>query len=371
MSERIIMVIFNAIMLLTVLVMQTLITKISRKNILLGVSLPEDKRETDEVKKIIIGFTRENIIVGTISLIIISFLIYSIDNINFLVISTFLYIGILFLVYARWNKKVKNLKKEKEWDKLESKVSVVDTEFSRDRGNTGAVSKKWFLIPLGIVILNAILVLFMYSSLPTKIPMHWDFKGNIDGYMNKTILTAMFMPIMQLFVGLVIYASYMFMIKSKQQINSKDPKISLKRNVIFRNIWSIYFIVILIAIELLLTPLNMASLGLFSNMGMYSIVSLIVYGFILIGSIVIGLVVGQGGERLKLGEDKEVSRRYEMDDDKFWKLANSIYYNPNDPSVFVEKRVGIGWTVNTGRLAGMFIMILPFIIIAITLFFIR
>lgn len=94
------------------------------------------------------------------------------------------------------------------------------------------------------------------------------------------------------------------------------------------------------------------------------------YGFIL-ASIAIGVVVGQGSERLKLEGGEEISNSYDIDDDKFWKLANSIYYNPNDSSVFVEKRVGIGWTVNTGRPAGMFIMILPFIIIAITLYFIR
>lgn len=275
------------------------------------------------------------------------------------------------MVYAKWNKKVKEFKKEKEWDKLGSKVLVVDTEFSRDRGDTNNVSKKWFLIPLAIVILNIILVLVMYSSLPAEIPMHWDFSGNIDGYMNKSIFTAMFMPIVQLFIGLVIYASYIFMLKSKQQINSKDPEKSLRRNIIFRNIWSIYFIVILTVMELLFTSLNMASLGLFSNMGMYSIVSLIVYGFILIGSIAIGVMVGQGGERLKIDGDLEVSDSYNINDDKFWKLASSIYYNPNDSSVFVEKRVGIGWTANTGRPVGMFIMILPFIIIAITLFSIR
>lgn len=64
MSEKMIMLIFNAIILLVVLITQTLITKISRKNILLGVRLPEGKIETEEVKKLIKGFVRENIIVG-------------------------------------------------------------------------------------------------------------------------------------------------------------------------------------------------------------------------------------------------------------------------------------------------------------------
>lgn len=28
-----------------------------------------------------------------------------------------------------------------------------------------------------------------------------------------------------------------------------------------------------------------------------------------------------------------------------WKWG-ILYYNPNDPSVWVEKRIGIGWTLN-------------------------
>ncbi|HBM4220466.1 TPA: hypothetical protein LWK36_002952, partial [Listeria innocua] len=34
--------------------------------------------------------------------------------------------------------------------------------------------------------------------------------------------------------------------------------------------------------------------------------------------------------------------------DAFWK-AGVIYFNRNDPALFVEKRFGIGWTINTAR----------------------
>jgi uncharacterized membrane protein len=82
-------------------------------------------------------------------------------------------------------------------------------------------------------------------------------------------------------------------------------------------------------------------------------------------------VVGQGGDRIKLDDDKELAEGCDIDDDNLWKLANSIYYNPNDSSIFIEKRVGSGWTVNAGRPVGMALMILPFIIIILTLFFIK
>lgn len=368
MSEKIIILAINIFTLLILLIMQILIVKTSRKNILLGVKLPEEKVQSVEVKTIIKGYTRENLIIGIPLLLLIGFLMYRIDKVNFFIFSLFLYMGALFLIYLRWNKKIKELKKEKEWDKLSNKIVVIDTKFSRDRGKAGVISKKWFLIPLIIVILNLILTYIMYPSLPDVIPTHWDLKGNVDGYMNKSVMTALITPIAQISIGLIMYFSYYFMMKSKQQINSKNPKLSLKKNTIFRRAWSMYFIVTLISLELIFTWSNMISLGMLDNMKKLNVIQFIVFGIIIIWSLVLGIKVGQGGDRLKLVEDKEPNTEYDIEDDNLWRLGNSIYYNKNDSSIFVEKRVGVGWTVNAGRPLGMLILVLPFIIIIATFF---
>lgn len=368
MTYNLINALFNIFTLSIILVVQTLTTSTSRKNILLGVKIPEEKIKTDGVEAIKKGFKKESILVGIPSLIILSMLVYYINNINMIMFSTFGFIGILFLVYLRWNKKAKQLKAQEGWGRLSSKVLVVDTDFSRDRGSAETLSKKWYLIPLSIVLVNAVLALVMYPSLPEVIPTHWDLKGNADGLMNKSMLVVMIMPIIQLIMVLVFYGSNQFMLNSKQQINSKNPKISVKKNTIFRKVWSIYFLVVLILMEILLTALNLASLGLFSNVGVINIFTFIITGSIVLSSVVISIKLGQGGDRLKIN-DEEDSKGYDIDDDNLWKLGNSIYYNPNDSSIFVEKRVGIGWTVNTGRPIGMFLTILPIIIIILTLYF--
>ncbi len=371
MSERIIMVLFNSVVLLILLIMQILTPRITRKNILLGVKIPEEKMEADEVKNIIKGFKRDNLIVGIPALVIISLLIYYIDNIHVFTISTFIYIGILFLVYIRWNKKSKELKKEKGWDKVGSKVVVIDTKFSRDRGKVSTISQKWFLIPISIVIISTILSLVIYPSLPDKIPTHWDIKGNVDGYMNKSMFSVLLMPLTQVLMAVIIYMSYYFMIRSKQQINPNNPEISLKKNIIFRKAWSIYFIVTLTLIEILFAFLNMMTLGIFRNMKLFNIFSFIFYGIIIVCSIGLSIVLGQGGDRLKLKEENDISKGCDIDDDRLWKLGNTIYYNPDDSSIFVEKRIGVGWTVNAGRPIGMFLMILPFVITIVILLLVK
>ena len=36
---------------------------------------------------------------------------------------------------------------------------------------------------------------------------------------------------------------------------------------------------------------------------------------------------------------------FNKENDEFWKWG-IMYNNPNDPAIWVEKRVGIGWTLN-------------------------
>lgn len=368
MSEKVIMVLINLFTLSLLLIMQILIVRISRKNILLGVKLPEEKMQTVEVEKIIKGYTKDNIIVGLPLIILITLLIYFTDNINFFVVSIFFYIGVLFLIYLRWNKRIKELKREKEWDKLAEKEVVLDAKFNRYREKNNVISQKWFLIPLAIIIVNLIITFIRYPSLPEVMPTHWDLKGNVDGYMDKSIMVALIMPISQMFVGIILYFSYFFIIKSRLQINPKNPEISLKKNIIFRRAWSIYLIVTLILVEIVFTWMNLIGLGLASNMRLLNIIQIPIWTIIIIWSLVLSIRLGQGGDRLNLDEDKEASVDYYIDDDKLWKLGNSIYYNKNDSSIFVEKRVGVGWTVNAARPFGMLMLILPFIILVISIY---
>lgn len=55
--------------------------------------------------------------------------------------------------------------------------------------------------------------------------------------------------------------------------------------------------------------------------------------------------VGQGGSRMKDG--RSTSSKV-VEDDSRW-ILGAFYYNKNDPSFFVEKRFGMGYTVNFGN----------------------
>lgn len=89
--------------------------------------------------------------------------------------------------------------------------------------------------------------------------------------------------------------------------------------------------------------------------------SVFVVFVILIYAIVLAIKVGQSGSRLKgKAIDGTVINR---EDDRYWR-AGMFYYNKEDASMFVEKRIGVGFTLNFARPLAiiLFVGLLLFII---------
>lgn len=66
--------------------------------------------------------------------------------------------------------------------------------------------------------------------------------------------------------------------------------------------------------------------------------------------IVVGVRTGQGGSRIaadaKGGERPDATH---VDDDRYWRFVGLCYVNRDDPAILVQKRVGLGWTLNYGN----------------------
>jgi len=58
--------------------------------------------------------------------------------------------------------------------------------------------------------------------------------------------------------------------------------------------------------------------------------------------------VGQGGQRA-VAPAARLDVYGDATPDRAWKVAGLFYFNPNDPAIWVEKRFGIGYTLNFGN----------------------
>ena len=62
------------------------------------------------------------------------------------------------------------------------------------------------------------------------------------------------------------------------------------------------------------------------------------------GFVLVLIWLGQGGQRA-IAPDARDGIHGDGTPDAGWK-GGFLYYNPNDPALLVERRMGIGWTLN-------------------------
>lgn len=375
MNDRLFLSLIAIVTMLISIAGQIISLNASRKDIFLGIRIPESERNNDDLKRLGKKYIYSNLIIGIPMAVIFSILIYKIIYLWLFVILIFAFIAIDFLIYYRYNRLVFKLKNEKGWLKTKKQVVVIDTNFTKENHNKIMPSSWWFLISFIIIVVCVIVNIIHYPKLPYRYPTHWGLDGKPNGYSIKSYSSIFSMPLVQLFMVAVMFFSYKTIGWSKKEINPKNPEESKIRNVKFRRIRGIYIIVINYVMQFLLV------IGDLQTMQIINPDTKIILPFVLIislgvtiVSIIISLKVGQGGSKLKIEQENKVHDVDVRDDDRFWKLGNTIYYNKDDPSVFVEKRFGIGWTVNAGTTLGKIfyiVIILVLIFSLVPLFFIK
>ena len=359
----------NIIIILFIFLFGLFIPRLTRKEIILGVRIPQAFRDHDEVRRIKKSYTRNYmLIIGLPSIVIIVLQLMKIPPIIH-VLSILVLCALFFVNYYFCHKSLREIKIANKWKEGYQETSVMDIGY---KPGEALVSPWWFSIPLALILIQVILVLYKYDSLPDTLPLHYDASGNIDRWGNKSYRLMFMMPAMEILLTGVMFFIYKIIGWSKQQLSVEAPEDSKTRNRIFRRRWSAFMIILSV---LLIIPTF--SIHLFTLQILKIHFGILLFGIIILEPMLILLVAGwiayttgQSGSRIKLKEKPEQDKnKIDRDDDKYWK-AGIIYYNPDDPAIFVEKRFGVGWTFNFGNKIALFLAFALIILIPVALFFI-
>ncbi|MDY0406870.1 DUF1648 domain-containing protein [Virgibacillus sp. 179-BFC.A HS] len=325
-----------------------------------GVSIPEDVYRREDLRMM-----RKNYLLITGVLALLTLLVLWISFSHFSGNETAIgivfgcliaaYMVITFFVYLHFHQRMKKIKaNEPEWSKKAQLISISTTFHVEKR----VYSHLWFAIGFIIAIAMVILSLVKYEQIPDKFPIHYNLRGEPDGWSDKSLRSVLSMPIMQVYLSALFLFINVIISKSKQQISAADSEQSLRQNIIFRRRWSLFTIIMGNG---LVASMSLVQLSMLYNMSA-KLPGIVITGFAIasvLGAIVLSITTGQGGSRVtvksaKSGDPQKIDR----DDDRYWKLG-MFYFNRNDPAIFLEKRFGVGWTNNWAHpLSWIFIIVI-------------
>jgi uncharacterized membrane protein len=268
-----------------------------------------------------------------------------------------------FLLYLACRRRAKRLKEEMGWGAgAEAALLVVDTESPLE----DTLSPAWLLLYLLIPVLTAMALALAWPYAADPVPLHYDALGRVDRTAPKTI-AAVLPPLFSQALILLVCAGAFFAVRhGKRQIDAADAEASRSRERRFRRIMSAsvlfggalvgaFFGGLQILTLLDLSARLIIALGLALTLG------------IALGAVLLFALVGQGGSRLK-APAKARPGAANRDDDRYWKLG-CFYRNGEDPAVCVEKRFGLGYTLNWARPASWIILGVLLLVITGTVFF--
>lgn len=265
--------------------------------------------------------------------------------------SMYMLVGFLIFFLISFGLYLKYRKEIIAWKKLQveqieqgKKRVVIDTSYHQQL----QAKSHWtfFIWQLIIIIIPVIVAFIFYEAIPNQIPINWDSQFEVNDWVGKSVWTVLALPGIQVLMIPVFNFSHHAIIKSKQRLSPLDPEKASEKSRCFREAWSRILFALTVGTQLLISLLFLYSLF---GQGRYSwllITSILLYlVFSIAGPLYLTIKYGQAGEKL-LDEDDQYYQ--DPDEEDYWKWG-LIYVNKEDPSVFVEKRFGIGFTLNLAR----------------------
>lgn len=356
---------------LFIVVIQTAVPYLLKPTIVFGVTIPNNYTKDVTLRNYKRFYSLITASLGVLFIIV--FIIWALtssaDEATIVFYGAAIQFAVLFssmTLYFIFHAKTSRLKKENKWGTNLKQVRITDIAVrTADEMLPWNIYMVPILITLGMIAYTA----NQYSNLPELIPTHWGIDGKPDAFSQKTPFSVIALPLILLVTQGMMLGIHELTKRSGIRISATSKKKSRAQQLSFRKYTSWFLFIIVLLMTILFTFLQLTTIH--EEMGSAALLLGMPLGFLFIVLLLTGiyaLKVGQSGSRLDVDiVDEEVAGITNYDDDQFWK-AGIFYINKNDPSIFVEKRFGVGWTLNFGHPIGYLVVFGPILVILIITF---
>lgn len=346
---------------------QTAIPFLVKRTIIFGITVPEKHIKNEQLlsyKK------RYTLLVSLLSLVVLGIYVFWVLGTNpgeepTVLVGTLIQFGIILFslsLYFFFHGKTLQLKRKNNWMENLKQVKVTDLSV---RSQDEMIPWYLFLLPMIVTVGVIGYTVFQYDLLPAKIPTHWGINGEADAFTEKTPMSAILMPLTLLAMQVMYLGIHIGKNKSGIKLSATGTNASKLRQLTLRKYssWLMFLVSFLLTGLFSYFQLTTIHPDLFAGTAMIAapMVFLVV---ILAATIVFAVKVGRSDKHSVAASEEEIT---DYDEDSYWK-GGLFYFNRNDPSIFVEKRFGVGWTLNFANPLGYIIFIVPLVVVIVLSF---
>ncbi|MEZ0106084.1 putative membrane protein [Catenulispora sp. EB89] len=258
-------------------------------------------------------------------------------------------------VYLVARSQIATAKQDGRWFEGRTQITVTDTTL---RTRPEPFPWLWTLPAVAVTVGTAIVGAIRYPHLPDRLVSHYDAGGHPTSYTAKTFVSAFGLVGVQVGITVLIVALAWVTARGKAALDAQDPH-AAERHRRFVAAMTRCLLALAAASDLSMFFAALAMWTVMGSTGFFPVLLIAPIAVATVALVVVTVRVGQGGSRLRVegegggdgGRDGSRGDAVNRDDDRYWKLG-LLYYNHDDPSVFVPKRFGVGWTINFARPAG-------------------
>lgn len=329
-----------------------------------GVSIKQDYINKEEFRLLDKEY-KKLLNIGFLAIFLIClFFIFILDKgsfaFTFFILSSIAYSSLIYIKIHNNTKKLKHrlLETDENCDINLSSKSVIDVNFINERDKIVKKFKYIYLIPIFISCVVSIYTFNQYSKIPDMVPTHWNFLGVSDSFIDKSYFNIISLIFSQLILSLLLSFMSISTIKSRVRIDPENIEESRLENIKYLNKVGYTFLVLILSINLLITHSLMASIY---GPNLNIVVAVLFFLITISCTIYLTYIY------IKSPNSKSTSSYSPDDDENYW-IWGFIYNNPNDPSFMVQKRFGIGWTINIATPLGKIFLICTLLLFIFLIF---
>lgn len=333
---------------LLLVVAHLLMPSFVRPNLPFGVRVPEDRVGDPTIAAERRAYRIWVLLIGVVAVALVGAVVAVTGQQSLVAVGLALLVIVYWVVYYRAHLHLQAVKTREGWFAGQHQAVAVDTDLLT---SPPALPWGWVLPAVAILVATVAIGVHQYPGLPATLVVHWSAGGTPTRFAPRSVASAFSGVFAQAGLTLILAALGAFLPRMRQDLDAARPTASALQARGFRRAMFLGLAVLTACVNLSLLVTSLAQWGVLASRSAllaYGPIALTLVGAV--GVIAVAFRAGQGGFRLPVAGSTEPARPgvANRDDDRNW-IGGALYFNRHDSSFLVNKRYGVGWTLNFGH----------------------